>query len=515
MFDLLIRNGTICDGTGAPAFRGDVGVRGDVIADIGDLAGAEARKTVDASGQIVAPGFIDAHTHSDAFILVEPFSPSKLTQGVTTEVCGMCGGSAAPKLDGALMPSDWEAQTYARSWTTVADYREVFEAAHPAVNVLMYAGHNTLRKGVTGNAPRAATSDETAEMCRRLEQALDEGAWGLSTGLIYHPGVHSRPEEVLALARTAAAKGGYYATHMRSEGDRLLEAVDEVLALGRATGIPLQLSHLKTSGKANWCKIDALVEKIESARAEGLAVHADRYPYLAAGTDLDIVLPDWAQAGGRDAILKNLADPALRGRIESELNASGRDWNEVMIGGTWSSVSRPFQGRRIGEVTDNPGALVAAVIEADGTRTGAFFFGMCEENLRRILDCPWVMPGSDASLRSPEGPLAADYPHPRAYGTMPRFYRMLREKHSAETAIARMTGLPAKSLGIPRRGFLQKGLFADIIILSPDRFRDVADYADPRRFSEGVELVCVNGGIVYESGAFVGSGKGRFLTREK
>ena len=328
-FDLIIRQGRVVDGTGAPERRADVAVEGDRIAALGDLSAAQAAREIDGTGCVVAPGFIDAHAHSDAYLLIEPDAPSKLAQGVTTEVNGQCGGSAVPRLGQARLSSDWASQTYpllasgevqsgvrpGPTWTTVADYRALFEAVCPAVNAVQFIGHNTLRAGVMGYEPRLATPDEVGEMRRRLEQALEEGGWGLSTGLLYQPGKYAGEDEVVALARAAAAKGGIYATHMRSEGDCLLESVGDVLRLARAAGIQVQVSHLKTSGPANWHKVDAVLELLNRARAEGVRVQADRYPYTAAGTDLDVVLPDWASAGGRDAILANLRDPAARGRI--------------------------------------------------------------------------------------------------------------------------------------------------------------------------------------------------------
>ena len=519
MFDWIVRHARIADGTGAPIRLGDVAIEKDRIAAIGDLSAAAAHQTLDAHGALLCPGFIDAHTHSDTFILIEPFAPSKLAQGVTTEVCGNCGGSAAPKLNGVKLPSDWEALTYPHSWQTVAEYRAALSSAKPAVNILLYVGHNTLRKGVCGDAPRAATEEEVKLMCRRLEQALEEGAWGLSTGLVYHPGVHARPEEVQALARTAARLGGAYATHMRSEGDRLLEAVDEVLNLGRDSGIRLQISHLKTAGHKNWYKIDALLSKLNAARAEGLTLHADRYPYLAAGTDLDIVLPDWASAGGRDAILANLANPTKRQRIIDELNACERDWNAVQLGGTWSERTRTFAGRMLSEVFATEGSwqsigeLVAEIIESDGTRTSAFFFGMCETNLDRILQQDWVMAGSDASLRSPSGPLSIDYPHPRAYGTMPEFFRRVKAFSTTEEAVRRMTGLPAEAFGLHNRGLVKEGYAADLTLVDEALFSAEATYANPRQFARGVREVWVNGGHTFSNGQFLDDRRGVFLAR--
>ncbi len=529
-FDFILRHATLFDGTDAPPRVADVGLSGETIAAVGDLSACQGTVELDTTGQWLTPGFIDAHTHSDAFLLLEPFAPSKLYQGVTTEVGGQCGGSAAPRLNGAKLPSDWEAQTYpARegrettgpNWDTVADYRSCLEAAQPATNLILFSGHNTLRKGVMGDAPRAATADELKQMVYNLEQALDEGAWGLSTGLVYHPGVHSTPDEVMALVVACAQKGGMYATHMRSESDALLEAIDEVAHLTRSTGIRTQISHLKTSGKANWHKLDSAFEKIEALRAEGYSVHSDRYPYLSAGTDLDIVLPDWASAGGNPAILKNLDDVRTCGRIAAEIDCSGRDPDSIMIGGTWSPETQQCQGKTVGEIMRatcrTMGTVITWILRTDRTRTGAFFFGMNEDNLLRILEKPWVMPGSDASLRAPWGPLGKDYPHPRAYGTHPKYFHTLTERlHLApETAIHRMTGLPATAFGIPKRGFVREGYAADLVLLNPTQWRDTATYAKPHSFATGVEAVWVNGSPVLMDGKLntAAERRGRLLTR--
>jgi N-acyl-D-amino-acid deacylase len=537
-FDLIIRGGRLVDGTGVPERGADVAVTGERISAIGDLSGAQAPRVIDASGLVVAPGFIDAHAHSDAYLLLEPDAPSKLSQGITTEVNGQCGGSAVPRLGQARLSSDWASQTYPShlagyvkwaespgpTWTTVAGYRELFDAVRPAVNTVQFLGHNTLRAGVMGYEPRAATPDEVREMRRRLEQALDEGGWGFTTGLLYPPGKHAADDEVLALVRAAAARGGVYATHMRSEGDQLLESLDDVVRLARETGVRAQISHLKTSGRDNWHKVEAALARINAARGEGLHVHADRYPYTAAGTDLDVVLPDWASAGGRDAILSCLRHAETRRRVEDALNEEGRDWSEVMVGGGWSDEVRRFSGRTVAEAAQalglTPGATACRFIDLDETRTGAFFFGMCEENLRRIYGEPWVMAGSDASVRAPWGPLGKDHPHPRAYGTMPRFLRVmqgyasgLERIGSLEEAVRRMTGLPAAAFGIRGRGVLRVGAFADLAVFDEAAFCDQATYAKPHQFSVGMRQVVVNGAVSYDSGQFTGERRGRFLER--
>ena len=515
----VIKSGTIVDGTGRTGFVGDVVVDGDRIVDIAEGAcGAGDACVIDASGCLVTPGFVDAHAHSDAYLVIEPDAPSKISQGVTTEINGQCGGSVAPRYGEARLSSDWAAILGERlTWRSMAEYREALERAKPALNTVQFVGHNTLRSSVVGYCGRPSTDDELKKMSRLLEESLDAGGWGLTTGLIYQPGRYSTPEEVVALARVAAAKGGFYATHMRSEGDAILEAIDEVLDLVKATGIRAEISHLKTSGARNWHKIDAVLEKIDGAVGEGLLLGSDRYPYCAAGTDLDIVLPDWAQEGAAKAEMERLSDAATRRRIVDEINASGRDWATVMIGGTWSPENKQYSGKTIAEILDgrgSAGGLVCQILERDGCKTGAFFFGMSEENLAKIYSRPWIVPGSDASLRAPWGPLGADHPHPRAYGTMPEFCRRLRELgFSREETIARMTSVPARRFGLRGRGVLEKGAFADIVVWKEDEFRSTATYVDPHRFASGVKCVMVNGTVPFAAGRFTGERGGRFLER--
>ncbi|MBQ4439655.1 MAG: D-aminoacylase [Kiritimatiellae bacterium] len=518
---ILIKGGTVVDGTGKAAFTGDVLVEGEKITEIGSgIAGSGDCEEIDARGKIVSPGFIDSHTHSDAYLVIEPDAPSKIAQGVTTEINGQCGGSVAPRYGEARLSSDWASILGDRlTWRSLGEYREVLEAARPAVNTVQFIGHNTLRSSVVGYAGRTAAPGEQREMERLLEQALDEGGWGLTTGLIYQPGKYSTPEEVVALAKVAAAKGGYYATHMRSEGDRILEAIDEVLALVRETGIKAEISHLKTSGRRNWGKIDAVLEKLEGAIAEGLVLGSDRYPFCAAGTDLDVVFPDWAGEGAAKAECARLADSAIRARIVREIDSSGRDWNEVMVGGTWHADTKKYSGRRIAEIMreENLGAgeIVCRILEKDLCRTGGFFFGMSEENLDKILLRPWIVPGSDASLRAPWGPLGADHPHPRAYSTMPEFYRRLRRLgESTEAIVARMTDVPARRFGIEKRGRIAHGYFADIVVWDEREFKADSTYTDPHRFASGVEMTMVNGCVSYLGGKFTHRRNGKFLERK-
>ena len=544
----LIKNGTIIDGQGTLAFVGDVLVEDDRIVEVipaGELQNfkiSEPQNLIDASGLIVSPGFIDAHTHSDAYLVIEPDAPSKVTQGITTEINGQCGGSVAPRYGEARLSSDWAAVLGDRlTWRSLAEYREVLAAAKPAVNTVQFIGHNTLRSSVIGYAARAAGDEDLREMSRLLDESLDAGGWGLTTGLIYQPGKYSTPAEVVALAKVAAAKGGYYATHMRSEGDHILEAIDEVIELVKTTGIRAEISHLKTSGRKNWHKIDAVLDKIEGAMSEGLLLGSDRYPYCAAGTDLDVVLPDWAQEGGAPAELARLQIANLRAQIIEEINALDRDWSTVMIGGTWAEENKRYSGKTVAEILgletldfrpglassvssplkssvlslkSSPGELITSILLADGCKTGAFFFGMSEENLAKIYSRPWIVPGSDASLRAPWGPLGLDHPHPRAYATMPEFYRRVRALgFSREETVARMTSVIADRFGIRGRGRIEKGAYADLVIWNEAEFKAKATFTDPHQFTGGVKAVMTNGVISYCDGKFTGNRGGRFLER--
>jgi len=518
-FNLLIKNGSVLDGTGTEAIRADVGICGERIAAVGDLSKAEAEQTIDATGQYVCPGFIDVHSHSDAYLLIEPRASSKVFQGITTEVCGNCGASVAPRLGDAKLPSDWQDKPFPGTWRTVAEYRKLFEQARPAVNEALLIGHNTLHRGISGYEPRGATPDELKEMCRALEQALDEGGCGMSTGLIYPPASAVPSDEIIALAKVCAGRNKIYTSHMRSEGKQLLEAIDEALDIGRLSGARVQVSHLKTSGQANWHKIGAALGKIESAIAEGIEVAADRYPYTAACTDLDIVLPDWALYDGKEAVLARLADSDVRKKIRDEVLAGRGEFgfSTVMIGSVENPALHALKGMKVDEAARllgmAPVDALLHIIEKDELRTGGIFFGMCEENMWKILAQPWVMIGCDASLRAPDGILSKDHPHPRAYGS---FTKLLRASLDGQTVplpemIRKMTSLAAEHFRLNDRGVLKKGSFADVVVFDPAAVKEKTNYKEPHQLSEGVTTLVVNGALTIVNGKLTGGRNGRFL----
>ncbi|MBU1694050.1 MAG: D-aminoacylase [Verrucomicrobia bacterium] len=519
IFDVVIRGGRLFDGSGAPPRSVDVGICGDRIESIGDLAGVEAARVIFAIGRSVCPGFIDVHSHSDTYLLLEPSAPSKVFQGVTTEVVGNCGASAAPRLDRYLMPSDWRAMKYPGTWRTVAEYRALLEQVKPAVNVILLIGHNALRASVMGYDERAANPDELKGMSDLLAQSLDEGGAGLSTGLIYSPGMFAAPAEIVELVRGVAARGKIYTSHMRSEGKRLLEALDETIGVGRETGVRVQVSHLKTSGRANWGLVDAALERVRSARAQGLDVAADRYPYTAACTELDVILPAWASGGGRDEVLKRLHKPATRARLRDELSEA-RDaayWESLRIGSTWHPDNARFKGRLMPEVARELGLepvdAALHLMDTDELHTSGIFFGMSEPNMWKILAEPYVMIGSDASLRAPTGPLSKDHPHPRAYGTFPRFLRAALDGRtvSLPEAIRKMTSLPARQFNLKDRGEIAPGRKADLVVFDPDGVGDTATYEHPHQLARGIDAVLVNGVPVLSGGALTGERPGLFL----
>jgi N-acyl-D-amino-acid deacylase len=503
-----------------------VGVTGDAITAVGDLSREPAGRTIDAGGRVVSPGFIDMHSHSDWRLWDNRRAESKIRQGVTTEVVGNCGFSPAPVSDGFRD----EMQGFALhlpagmdfSWRSVGEYLARYESEGIAVNVAQLIGHGTLRLAAMGFARRPPTAAEQAHMERMMDAAMADGAYGLATGLIYAPGSYAATEEIVGIARRAAGRRGFYASHIRGEGATLLDAVAEAIRVGREGGLPVQVSHVKAAGRPNWGKVADALALIDDARREGLDVMGDVYPYTASSTTLRTLLPDWALEGGIDAMLERLADPATRERIRSELTGGaetllrGLDWADIMVA---YSPSRPdAQGRRIAEIAAAQQAdpLDAAIelIVAEHGKGYMILFQLDEADLRRALTHPHIMVGSDGSALAAEGPLASGKPHPRSYGTFPRVLgRYARDERvlPLETAVWKMTGLPARRLGLPDRGRLAEGAKADVVVFDPATVADRATYEDPHRYAAGVGDVVVNGRVVIAGGEHTGARPGRVL----
>jgi len=519
MFDIKIINGEVLDGSGAPPTVQDIGVTGDRIAGIGDLSRMDSKTVLDAAGKVVCPGFVDAHSHSDAYLLIEPSASSKIYQGITTEVVGNCGASAAPLAGEYRMPAVWCEKGIPGTWSTVAEYRALIEKVRPAPNVVLLIGHNALRAAVAGYENRRMTNAELRGMARFLEQALEEGGRGLSMGLIYAPGRFAAPEELAELAKLTSRHNGIYASHMRNEGKHLLQAIEETVSIGKATGVRVEISHLKISGRGNWELIDEALALIRSARAQGVDVAADRYPYIRAHTDLDVIFPDWAAEGGRDAVLKRLRSASTRKRLKEDLLKSRSEdyWTTITIGSISHPDNKEFQGMTLSEVARRLGIgpvdAVLHLTEADELKTQAFFAGMSERNMLKILAEPYVMIGTDASLRVPTGPLSNDFPHPRAYGSFPRFLRMALDGRtvSLPEAVRKMTSLPADWFRLTGRGILAEKMKADIVIFDPGTVRDTASYSAPHHLAQGIDHVIINGVLTLTYGRLTGKRSGRFL----
>jgi N-acyl-D-amino-acid deacylase len=521
-YDLLIRNGMIVDGTGSPWFRGDVAVRGDRISAVGLLRTAQARDTLDATGLVVSPGWIDMLGHSEYPLLRDGRAVSKITQGITSEITGEVT-SVVPVNANTLR----ELGRDSVAWTDLDGYFRVLEAARPAINLGTFVTVGSVRRYAMGDADRAPTPAELDTMRALVADAMEDGAMGLSSGLIYAPASYASTAEVVELARVAAAYGGGYASHIRSEGDRLVEAVEEAIGIGEAAGTWVQIHHLKASGRANWGKMVQAVAAIETARARGVDVTADQYPYPASGTGLDAIIPNWAHAGGTDSLLARLADPTARARLRAELTAGGTDWNigasaggpqGVMIAGIDADSLKRYQGMRLSEIAAARGqevvdALFDILLADPGT--SAIYFSMSEEDIEYGMRQPWIMVGIDAGARAADSTVTGK-PHPRAYGSFPRILcRYVRERGviTLPDAIRRFTSLPAARVGLDERGVVKEGMFADFTIFDPNTVCDRATFEDPVQTSVGIVHVIVNGVPVVRDGTPTGARPGRALRR--
>ena len=529
MLDIKIEGATVYDGTGAQGNRTDVGVRDENIVAVGDLSREHAGTTLNASGKALAPGFIDMHSHSDWRLWANRRAESKIRQGVTTEVVGNCGFSPAPATPefrddlrgfALYVPPGMDFE-----WPSFGDYLRAFDTGGTALNVVHLVGHGTLRVAAMGFARREPTGAELTTMKRLMGAAVDDGAWGLSTGLIYAPGSYAATEEIVEIARVAGREGGFYASHIRGEGATLLDAVSEAIRVGRDGELPVQVSHVKAAGRPNWGKVESALALIDAARAEGLDVTADVYPYTASSTTLRTLLPDWALEGGVDAMTKRLAEPDVRARIRKELEApvTGQSlldrigWDNVMI--SYCARRKDAEGKRLSEIAaargmDPVDAALELIVDEAG-KAYMILFQLDEADLRRALVHPHVMIGSDGSALAPYGPLAEGKPHPRSYGTFPRVlgeYAREQRLLPLAQAIHKMTGMPARRLRLRDRGVIRDGAKADLVVFDPKRVTDTATYQDPHRYPGGIEYVLVNGRFVIKHGEHTGSLPGRVLT---
>jgi dihydroorotase/N-acyl-D-amino-acid deacylase len=525
--DVLIRGGRVIDGTGSPWVRADVLIDGDRIAAVGLLPEARARDTIDASGLVVAPGFIDMLGHSEYPLLADGRAVSKVAQGITTELTGEVT-SVVPVNARTLAELD-EATRALVAWRDLDGYARALASARPAINLGTFVAAGSVRRAVMGDADRAPTASELAQMRAIVDTAMRQGAFGLSAGLVYAPASFASTDEIVALARVAAAHGGGYATHMRSEGDRLLEAVREAIAIGEHSGAWVEIHHLKASGRRNWGKVAGAIAIIDSARARGVDVMADMYPYAASGTGLDATLPSWAHAGGTDSLLARLRDPATRARLRAELTVDGvvgagigtsaGGPGGVMIANAAADSLAPYEGRRLDEIARARGQdVVDALFDlllADRARTAAIYFSMSEEDVERVLRQRWVSIGGDAGARAAESTVR-ERPHPRAYGTFPRILcRYARERGvlTMEEAVRRFSALPAARMGLDRRGVLKAGMYADVTVFDPATVCDRATFVDPIQLPAGIRHVLVNGVVALRDGKVTDARGGRFLRR--
>ncbi len=528
-YDVLILNGHVIDGTGSPWYAADVGVRNGRIAAIGRLAGASAGTTIDARGKIVAPGFIDMLGQSELTLLVDPHVPSKIFQGITTEITGE-GGSVAP-LNDAIIKADhvgYEHLKVTPNWRTLAEYFSRVEKQGIGINMATYVGATQVRRMVLGDADKQPSADELTRMKALVREAMEQGAVGVSTSLQYAPAPYAKTDELIALASEAAKYGGVYATHMRSEGDAVMDALAEAIRIGRDAGIPVEIWHIKAAGKQNWGRMKEIVERIEQARRDGVDITADTYAYPAWFNSFSAFVPPWAHDGGDEKLIERLKDPAMRARIRKDMQTPGGAWDNewqeipgpeaVQICVVQNPELKPLQGKTLADVAKlwNEDAIDALfdILIKDHAYTEVAVFAMSEPDIALAVAQPWVAFDNDSQGTAPTGLLGEEHPHPRAYGTFPRVIRkFVREDNvlRLEEAIRKMTALPAQKMRLADRGVLKAGLWADVVVFDPDRIADVATFEHPNQLSIGMDAVLVNGVAVIEHGKATNALPGKVL----
>ena len=540
-YDVLISGGTVYDGSGAAPFVGDVAINGDRVVAVGDLSAATAESVVDATGLAVSPGFVNMLSWATESLIVDGRSQGDLRQGVTLEVFGE-GNSLGPM--NAAMKEEWletfvdyvgSEQRAAEllggavevPWTTLSDYLEFLETKGISTNVASFLGATTTRIHELGYADRAPNEEELERMRQLVHTAMREGAMGIGSSLIYAPAFYAKTDELVAISSVAAEYGGMYISHMRSEGNRLLEAVEELIGISRAAGLPAEIYHLKQGGEQNWDKLDQVIEMVEAARAEGLRITADMYNYIAGSTGLDAAMPPWVQEGGYDAWAERLRAPSVRARVAAEMVAQQDDWENLMQGATPEGSLlvefrnpnlRGYIGRTLADVAAERGTSAQKtamdLVVEDGSRVQVVYFLMSEDNVKRQIALPWVSFDSDAGSMAPEPPFTDGSTHPRAYGNFARLLgKYVREEGviPLEEAIRKLTSLPTTNLSISDRGMLAEGYYADVVVFDPATIIDHATFEDPHQYSTGVVHVFVNGGQVLRDGEHTGATPGRVV----
>ena len=518
-YDLVVSGGRVIDGTGAPWVRADVGIRGDRIAAIGDLSSARAKRRIDAQGLAVAPGFIDLLGQSELSVLVDPRAESKIRQGITSELTGE-GISPAPMNDAWVHEKeDWLRKYRLKiDWTDLCGYFKRLRRARPAINVGVMVGAAQVRGVVLGFDDVQPDAQQLARMQQLVEQAMEQGALGISTGLIYQPGSFAKTPELIALAQAAARHGGFYATHLRSEGSKIFEALDEAFAIARAAGIPVEIWHLKV-GRSHWGHMQEVTARIEQARASGVDVTADAYPYVASANGLHASLPEWVNAGGVDDLVKRLRDPALRDRIAKETRKD-LDADAILLVSCVDPGLKKYMGKRLVEVAHemdlSPELALMQLVAQDRGKVGVARFTMKEEDVQAALQKPWVAADTDYGARAVDGPFGGEGAHPRAFGTMARIlghYVRDVKLFTLEEAVRKITSLPARRMGVWDRGVLRPGAYADVVVFDPERVEDTATFERPQQYPRGMETVVVNGRVVLHQGKRTAERPGRPLMR--
>jgi N-acyl-D-amino-acid deacylase len=527
--DTLIRNGTVYDGTGGEGQHADLAIRGDRIVGLGNFSKADAKNVVDATGLAVAPGFINMLSWSNESLIQDGRSQSEIRQGATTEIMGE-GESMGPVNDRVRehMLRQQKDIKYEIKWKTLAEYLRYLEARGVSCNVASFIGATTIRENVIGFENKAPTPQQLDEMRELVRREMEAGALGIGTSLIYPPAFYAKTDELIALCQVASKYQGKYISHMRSEGNQLLEALDELLRIAREAGIPAEVYHIKAAGQQNWDKIDNLLSHIETARNEGLNIRANMYTYTAAGTGLDACLPPWTEDGGYPALFKRLRDPATRAKIAAEVKTPTNDWEnlylaagspeKILLVGFKSEKLKPLTGKSLAAVAKmrgkDPVETIMDLLAEDESRIDSVYFLMSEENVKKEIAKPWISFGSDEASQAPEGVFLKSNPHPRAYGNFARVLgKYVRDEKviALPEAIRRLSGFPATNLGLDHRGFLKEGMFADVVVFDPATIADRATFEKPQQYAVGVKHVFVNGVQVIKDGEHTGAKPGRAL----